>query len=119
MTQGQDPPTTVGFTLSQPAGNVNIAIQDASGNTVRTIGVGPVQDLKNNHPWDGKDDKGNPLQTGTYTAQVSATDLQGNPITVTQSVTARITGMTFANGTPTLLAGTTSLQLSDITELDE
>jgi len=117
LTQGQ--PATIGFTLSQPAANVKIVLQDESGQNVRTIALTSPNDLKNSISWDGRDDNNDELPTGTYTAQIQATDLQGNTISATQNISARITGITFANGTPTLLAGSTSLQLSDITELDE
>jgi flagellar basal-body rod modification protein FlgD len=117
LTQGQ--PATIGFTLSQPAANVKIVLQDESGQNVRTIALTSPNDLKNSISWDGRDDNNDELPTGTYTAQIQATDLQGNTISATQNISARITGITFSNGTTTLLAGSTSLQLSDITELDE
>ena len=117
LTQGQN--ASIGYTLAQPAANISIVVQDEAGNKVRTITEVAPKDLKNSYLWNGRDDKGDELPTGTYTAQVQAADLQGGAIAVTQSISARITGITFAKGTPTLLAGNTSLQLSDITELDE
>jgi flagellar basal-body rod modification protein FlgD len=117
LTQGK--PATITATLSQAAANVNLIIQDKSGTTVRTLGIGACQSGINRLQWDGLDDKGKQLATGTYTAQVLAADLNGKPIALTQNGSARITGITFDNGTPKFLAGGTTLKLSDISELDE
>ena len=117
LTQGK--PATINVTLPQAAGNVNLIIQDKSGNTVRTMGLGPTQSGVNRLQWDGLDDKGKELPTGMYTSQVIATDINGKPIAVTQNGSAKITGITFDNGTPKFLAGGSTLQLSDISELDE
>jgi hypothetical protein len=43
----------------------------------------------------------------------------GSQFPLTQNGSARITGITFDNGTPKFLAGGSTLQLSDISELDE
>lgn len=117
LTQGK--PATITTTLSQAAANVNLIIQDKSGNTVRSMGLGACQSGINRLQWDGLDDKGKELPTGMYTAQVLAADLNGKPIALTQNGSARITGITFDNGVPKFLAGGSTLQLSDISELDE
>jgi len=117
LTQGK--PATINVTLSQTAGNVNLIIQDQSGKTVRKMGLGPTQSGVNRLQWDGLDDSGKALPSGMYTSQVIATDLNGKSISVTQNGSAKITGITFDNGTPKFLAGGSTLQLSDISELDE
>jgi flagellar basal-body rod modification protein FlgD len=117
LTSGQT--ATITVNLPQAAGNVNLVIQDSAGNTVRVAALGPMMSGNNNIVWDGLNDSGNPLPTATYTAQVDATDINGKSISSTQYNRAQITGMTFTNGTPQLLAGGTTLQLSDITELDQ
>jgi flagellar basal-body rod modification protein FlgD len=117
LTQGGT--ATIAANLSQAAANVNLVIQDGIGDNVRTLALGACASGMNKFTWDGLDDKGKQLPSGTYTAQVLATDLNGNSISLTQSSSARITGIAFTNGTPTFLAGGSSLKLSDISELDE
>lgn len=118
LTAGQA--VTVNANLPQIAGNVNLTIQDADGNTVSTAGLGPKAAGNNTFTWTGKDSSGAQLPDGTYTAQVSATDLAGKQMTVTQTAKERITGVTFeSDGTLKLLAGGLSLSISDISELDE
>ena len=110
---------TITANLSQMAANVNLVIQDESGNNVRVVALGACPSGVNRFSWDGLDDNGNPLPTGTYTSQLLATDVNGKSISLTQNGSARITGVTFDNGVPKFLAGGSSLQLSDISELDE
>jgi flagellar basal-body rod modification protein FlgD len=117
LTQGGT--ATIVANLSQAAANVNLVIQDGIGDNVRMLALGACASGMNKFTWDGLDDKGKQLPSGTYTAQVLATDLNGNSISLTQSSSARITGIAFTNGTPTFLAGGSSLKLSDISELDE
>ena len=110
---------TVTANLSQAATNVTLTIQDSSGTTVRTIGEGACASGDNTFSWDGKDDNGNQLSDGTYTAQVLGTDINGKSVSLTQSGSATITAVTFNNGTPEFVAGGVTLQLSDITQLSE
>jgi flagellar basal-body rod modification protein FlgD len=117
LTQGKA--ATITATLSQAATDVNLVIQNASGNNVRVMALGAMQSGINRIQWDGMDDKGNALPTGDYTSQINATDINGKPVSLTQNGSARITGITFTNGTPNFLAGGSTLQLSDISELDE
>ena len=112
-------PVTISANLSQIATNMNLIIQDSDGNTVRVAALGPAPAGNNDIEWDGFDDGGAQLPTGTYTAKLAATDINGKTIPLTEFRRAPITGMTFNNGTPQLLAGGSVLQLSDITELDE
>jgi flagellar basal-body rod modification protein FlgD len=115
----QDKPAVITANLSQAAANVNVVIQDKDGNNVRVMALGAMPSGLNTIKWNGLDDKGNALPAGDYTSQVLATDINGNSIALTQTGSARITGITFDNGTPKFIAGSSTLQLSDISELDE
>ena len=83
------------------------------------MALGAMPSGVNRINWDGLDDKGNALPSGDYTSQVLATDINGKSVSLTQNGSARITGITFDNGTPKFIAGDSTLQLSDISELDE
>lgn len=116
LTEGKT--ATISATLSQAAANATVVIQDSDGTTVRTIQEGKCPTGKNSFTWDGYDDDGNPLATGTYTFQVTASDTSGKSISLTQNGGATITGVVFNNGSPEFIAGGTTLQLSDISEID-
>ena len=117
LTQGST--ATVSATLASAASNVTVVFKNSDGNTVRTIGEGACASGANTFTWDGLDDNGNELETVTYTVTVSATDSSGGSITVTQKTSATITGVVFNNGTPEFIAGGSTLQLSDISEIDQ
>jgi flagellar basal-body rod modification protein FlgD len=117
LTQGST--ATVSATLASAASNVTVVFKNSDGNTVRTIGEGACASGANTFTWDGLDDNGSELATGTYTVTVSATDSSGSSITVTQKTSATITGVVFNNGTPEFIAGGSTLQLSDISEIDQ
>jgi flagellar basal-body rod modification protein FlgD len=119
VTLEQGKPATITANLSQAAVNVNVALADKDGQQVRVLNLGAMASGQNRITWDGRDSGGTPLPSGTYTAQVLATDLNGKSIALTQKGSARITGIAFDNGTTKFLAGGSSLQLSDISELDE
>jgi len=117
LTQGK--PASITANLSQAATNVTLTIQDGTGDTIRTIGEGACASGNNTFTWDGNDDSGNQLPTGTYTAQVLATDINGKSISLTQNGSAPITSVLFNNGVPQFVAGGSTLQLSDISQLTD
>lgn len=117
LTEGK--PATITANLSQAAANVNVVIQDSNGMNVRVVALGACPSGINRFTWDGLDSSGNAAPTGMYTSQISATTLDEKPISLTQNGSARITGVAFDNGTPQFLAGGSTLQLSDISEIDE
>jgi flagellar basal-body rod modification protein FlgD len=111
-------PAVISADLSAAAANVNIVIEDSDGNTVRTLTLGAATAGKNRFTGDGRDDSGDTLPAGNYTAEILATDVNGKSISFTQSGSARITGVTFESGIPTFLAGGCNVPLTDILELD-
>jgi len=111
---------TITADLADAAADVAITLKDANGNTVRTEDVGSASAGKFSFNWDGYDSSGNQVASGTYTAQVTAKDKDGNAISVSQTYSSKITGISFgSDGTPTFHAGGATVGLSDITELDE
>jgi flagellar basal-body rod modification protein FlgD len=108
----------IGVDLEKSA-SVSVEIQAENGTTVNSIG--PLDLTAGNHKvfWDGKDSDGNAVDYGKYTARVTAVGSDGQTVAFTQTGSARITGMTFKDGTPTFITGSQDLQLSDISELDE
>lgn len=69
-----------GVELTQPADSVNVTIQDAAGNTVRTLQLGAQDAGILPFTWDGMTDAGTSAGDGTYKFNVEAM-LSGNKST--------------------------------------
>jgi flagellar basal-body rod modification protein FlgD len=110
---------SVNATLAATAGDVIMEVDDADGNVVRRQSFGPLTAGSHTLTWDGLNNSGVAQLPGTYHVSVGATDLTGNPVSVTQQSRGRITGVSFHSGTAQLMIGNTTISLSDITELQE
>jgi flagellar basal-body rod modification protein FlgD len=119
VTLEQGKTATITANLSAAAANVTVVIDDKDGKQVRVLNLGALAAGDQTIKWDGCDDSGTALSSGNYTVKISATDLSGKAISLTQSASAPITGVTFKDGTPYFTAGGQSIQLSDISEVDE
>jgi flagellar basal-body rod modification protein FlgD len=115
----KDTPATVTANLSQAAANVTAVIQDSNGKTINTLQLGAWPSGLNHFTWNGTDANGKTMDPDTYTVNVMATDINGKQVSLTQNGSARITGITYDNGTPEFQAGGHTLKISDISELDE
>jgi flagellar basal-body rod modification protein FlgD len=105
--------------LSGDANSVSAVIKSSTGVVVRTIKAGPTPQGPVQIPWDGRDDSGNLLAAGNYSVALTALDTQGKAVNATSSASALVTGVSFANGVPQLIAGGQTLPLSSITEIDQ
>ena len=110
---------TVNATLPSDAANVTMTVSDSNGNPVCTQDFGPKSAGTTALTWDGKDNSGVAQAAGTYSIAVSAVDISGKTMTVSEQARGRITGVTFASGTPELLIGNTSISLSDVQSIQE
>ena len=96
------------------AGQVYIQIFDANGNTVRVVNDGVKDTSKQTFTWDGKNQQGAQLPAGDYTFNVSAVDENNQPIQVTTSRIATVTGISFENGVAYLKMGSGRVTINDI-----
>ena len=110
---------SVNATLAAPATDVVMEIDDANGNEVRRQSFGAMNVGSNTLTWDGRNDSGVAQPSGTYTVKVTAVDISGKPVSVTQQSSGLITGVTFQNGITQLMIGNTPISLSDVTEIQE
>jgi flagellar basal-body rod modification protein FlgD len=101
------------YQLSRP-GMVRIGIYDASGQLVRTLDEGVKDTSRLKLVWDGKNQQGANLPDGAYTFQVSALDEKGQSVSVSSSMVAPVTGVSFENGTTYLQLGSAKITVSDI-----
>ena len=119
MELAKDGNISVVATLASSAGDVTMAVSDANGNVVRRQSFGSMEGGSHDLTWDGRSDTGALLQPGTYSISVSATDLSGQPVTVTQQSRGRITGVSFDNGSTQLMIGNTTISVSDVKSIQE
>lgn len=71
LVDGQNAPFA--FEIEAPASAVQVTIQDASGATVKSFGLGKHAAGTHDLSWDGLDAQGNRLAAGKYTVKVDAT----------------------------------------------
>lgn len=110
---------SVNATLAADATDVIMEVDDADGNVIRRQSFGAKSAGSNALTWDGKNDNGAVMPPGSYYVNVTAVDISGNPVDVSQQARARITGVTFEGGTPQLLVGNTSIPISDVQAISE
>ena len=62
----------MGFELSRPADKVTVSVQDAAGNLVRKLDLGPRDTGVNMLAWDGLTDSGTAAPAGKYSFKIEA-----------------------------------------------
>jgi flagellar basal-body rod modification protein FlgD len=108
---------SIGVNLPSAASKVSIAIQNAAGQTVKTLNPGAMAAGNQVVAWDGKDAAGNQLPDGSYTVNITASDTSGNAVNATTTSMATVTKVSFDNGTITVTAGGKQYPLSSINEI--
>jgi len=103
------------YELSHEASSVEVSVYDNSGKLVRLENVGPGAAGEQLYSWDGKDSSGTQLPEGSYTFQVEALDISGEPVNTATSASGTVTEVLFEDGlTFIVLNGNTKVNLSDI-----
>jgi flagellar basal-body rod modification protein FlgD len=111
---------SVNAILPSSAADVKMEVDDANGNVVRSNqSFGGLAAGSHTLTWDGRNETGVVQAPGTYTVKVSAIDISGKPVSVTQQSHGRITGVSFQNGTTQLMIGNTSVSLSDVISIQQ
>jgi flagellar basal-body rod modification protein FlgD len=112
-------PAHIQATLSGPAANVTALVTDDTGKVVRTIKLGAQTAGALDVPWDGRDENGNTKPAGSYHVTVTAADASGSSVAVESRGQAHVTGVSFEDGVPVLLAGSTHIQLAEVIQISE
>lgn len=68
-----NPSTEISFSIDRP-GSVTLTVHDASGRLVRTLHDGPAPAGIRSVAWDGRDDSGRAVGSGSYLARMAAGD---------------------------------------------
>jgi flagellar basal-body rod modification protein FlgD len=103
--------------LPQAATDTTVVISDSSGRVVRTLHLGAQQAGTTAIPWDGLDDSGHACAAGTYTLGVGGTASDGTQFKGLANIRAKVTGVSYATGTPTLVVGDQRVALSQVTDV--
>ncbi|MHC1788016.1 flagellar hook assembly protein FlgD [Solidesulfovibrio sp.] len=91
--------TSVTFSLPDDASTCLVNVLDSTGNIVRTVDLGSTTAGDVEFTWDGKDYDGNVMDDGQYQVAVTATDADGEVMTVGSTMTGTVTGIQQVSGT--------------------
>ena len=100
------------FSLKDAA-SLNLSIKDAAGNVVYTE-QGALQAGAGTFEWNGKTTTGGTAPPGTYTIQMTGTNIEGKNVPISTEFTGTVTGVDFTGSEPVLLIGTTRVNLSGV-----
>ncbi len=94
-----------------------VDIKDASGTTVRRIGIDDPQAGRTNIAWDGLGENGKPLPAGEYSFQVVATDGKGEALDAKGYVALTVDGINIGAGGLALVSGDRTVSFANVIEI--
>ncbi|HVW93491.1 MAG TPA: flagellar hook capping FlgD N-terminal domain-containing protein [Devosia sp.] len=103
------------FSLPQAA-NVNVVIKDSQGNQVYTES-GQVEAGQEQFTWDGTKSDGTVAADGTYSISITAKTSNGTNVAADTETTGTVTGVDLSGSEPSLIVGSQSIKLSDVTSV--
>lgn len=104
----------LGYSLAADAARVVVNITDREGTLVRTLELGAQGRGEQHVVWDGKDSRGNPLDSGLYTFEVDAFDINGGSVAVTTVIQGVVTGVDMTGSEPLLAVGELKVPVSAV-----
>jgi flagellar basal-body rod modification protein FlgD len=111
------PQNVMGFELTSPADNVTVSVNDASGNPVRTLNLGPRSIGVGAVAWDGLTDTGAAAGAGAYTFSINATQAGQDVSSTALNLGAVNSVSQNSQGVQLNLAGNTSVGYADIRQI--
>lgn len=108
---------TSAVNLGQGADKVLVKVANESGRVVNTFELTNKMPGAQTITWDGYTDSKDRAAAGVYTLEVVATDKAGNPVQADMKVSGVVNGVSYENGYPEVVLGTTSVPLSNITSI--
>lgn len=105
------------FNLASAANQVQVAIQDSSGKTVRTLLSGYTPAGDGSVTWDGKDKNGSVLPAGLYNFSVTGINKDSSTFAATPIIRAMVDGVKLVQGSPVLTAHGINVPLANVTAI--
>lgn len=115
---GSAGPITVGVELAGAADKVGVAIQDASGRTVRSLSFGALPQGTSTFEWDGRNDAGERVAAGDYSLRLNATNAS-RAVVASGLVAGYVDSVTMQGGSSLLnLRGLGAADVSQVRRID-
>jgi flagellar basal-body rod modification protein FlgD len=105
------------YTLEKRAASVRVTILDQQRQVVRTLEFSNQFAGANRIEWDGRNQNGQQMPAGVYQYAMTATDLQGQPVSVSSRANLTVGGVRMEEGSPKLLVGDLTVDPSTIVEV--
>lgn len=111
----------VNATVTVPSGadKLTVAVADPNGNVIRTLQLGSESAGDVKVTWDGRDNAGDIVVPAQYTLSTAAFDANGNAVPSNLSTSGVVTGVQFQGGVPYLQVGSSVVQMSNVTSINE
>jgi flagellar basal-body rod modification protein FlgD len=110
-------PSNLHYSLEGNAAGVVVNIYDENGRFVSSLHQGEQKAGKNTTTWNGRDGEGEIVPEGTYTYEVLASDVEGNPVNATRMLSGVVDGITFKDGISYVSLGGQNIAIGDIIEI--
>jgi flagellar basal-body rod modification protein FlgD len=115
----EDSSASLNYELVESASSVTIKIYDENMQLIKTVEQTSQDTGKHEWLWDGKDKEGNQVEAGTYTFEVSATDVEGEEVAVMTYFRGTVTGVTFEDGITYLMLGEQKVAIGDVIKVHD
>jgi len=111
--------TKIGYAIDGAPVKSSIHIYDKDSNLIRTISL-PSGTISGNISWDGKDDSGNAVPTGTYTLTLDSLDATGGALKSYTGVPGHVEGVETTDGVLYLaLKGDSRIDATNVLSISE
>ena len=109
--------TPATWSLTSPStATGQVTITSSAGTTAYT-GTVALNAGTNTYTWNGVGTNGQTWPDGTYTISVTATNANGQPVTVSTQQQGTVTGVNLSSNPPTLTVNGQSVQISQVTSI--
>lgn len=103
--------------LGSGADKVTVKVSNEAGRVVKTFDLIDKTAGQKTVSWDGMTDSLERAVPGQYRMEIVATDPAGNPVQADMTVSGVVNGVSYENGYPEVVLGTTSVPLSNVTSI--
>lgn len=115
----QNQGTDIGFMADQPYSSATLTIYDQNGSVVYNKDLGNAVTGENNFTWDGRDSRGNIVDSGNYRVEVKLANEDEDENTATTFLNGEIRSVKYHSGGASLQIGDQLFNVSDILEVSK